>query len=129
LQLVYFHILNYTFYTFLNSDGLTKRWGIYIVVSQDLFLQQEKKLFAFVETRIAGLKFYIHFAAKEPVITQCDHCPPGTSCDRTTGACIKGRVFSILSAYKRFEFFTSFNGYGIGVLLASVHMTFASLNP
>ena len=27
----------------------------------------------------------------------CEHCPPGVPCDPTTGACIKGRMMSVIS--------------------------------
>ena len=30
------------------------------------------------------------FTGRDPVTTGCDHCPDGTLCDISTGACISG---------------------------------------
>lgn len=36
---------------------------------------------------------FIHFIEYDPIIVDaCDHCPSGTRCDASTGACIKGTL-------------------------------------
>lgn len=58
-------------------------------------------------SRIFNLFTLAHiYIDEEPVIvTGCEHCPPGVSCDPTTGACIKGKCITEVRLTRNFNIY------------------------